>query len=92
MTMDDTFDIPADVVARRVGDEVVILDLGRGTYFGLDPVGARIWELIGNGLPLSQVCETMAVEFDVGLETLECDILSLVNALQDEKLLAVHSE
>ena len=34
--------IPAQVMSRQVGDETVILDLGSGMYFGLDPVGARI--------------------------------------------------
>lgn len=35
--------IPAQVLARRVGEEIVILNLESGVYFGLDPVGARIW-------------------------------------------------
>ena len=91
MTMDDAFDIPAGVVARRVGDEVVILDLDSGTYFGLDPVGARIWELIEEGLVLSQVSEAILTEFDVSRDQLERDILSLVAALQDEKLLSIRS-
>jgi hypothetical protein len=84
--MDDTFDIPPTVVARMVGDEVVILDLDGGTYFGLDPVGARIWELIGEGWPLSRICEVMLVEFDVTRERMERDLLQLVEALREEKL------
>lgn len=84
--MDDTFDIPPTVVARMVGDEVVILDLNGGTYFGLDPVGARIWELIGEGWPLSRICEVMLVEFDVTQERMERDLLQLVEALREEKL------
>ena len=38
----------------QVGDETVILDLASGTYFGLDPVGARIWALMGEGKTLAE--------------------------------------
>jgi hypothetical protein len=47
MNLNDTFSVSAQVMARRVGNETVLLDLASGTYFGLDPVGARIWQLIG---------------------------------------------
>jgi hypothetical protein len=87
--MDDTFDIPPTVVARMVGDEVVILDLDAGTYFGLDPVGARIWELIGEGLTLSNVRDRMLNEYDTQSDTLEQDILELIKALREESLVAV---
>ena len=89
MTMNDTFDIPSTVVARMVGDEVVILDLDAGTYFGLDPVGARIWELIGEGLTLSTVRDRMLNEYDTPRDVLEQDILELIKALRDENLVAV---
>ncbi len=89
MTMDDTFDIPPTVVARMVGDEVVILDLDGGTYFGLDPVGARIWELIGEGLTLLNVCDKMQNEYDTPRDELEQDILELIKALREENLVAV---
>ena len=37
----DKISISPQVVARELGGETVILDLSSGTYFGLDPVGAR---------------------------------------------------
>lgn len=85
--MDDRFEVPAEVVARRVHDEMVLLDLDSGTYFGLDPVGARIWDLVSEGLTLSAVCERMLGEYDVSRETLEHDVLRLVDALTKENLL-----
>ena len=33
------------VVWTALGDEVMILKLDSGIYFGLDQVGARIWKL-----------------------------------------------
>jgi len=86
MTIDDAFEISTGVIAQKVGDEVVVLDVGSGTYFGLDPVGARIWEMIGEGWTLLRICDAMLVEYDVTRETMECDILNLVEALRKENL------
>ena len=59
MNLSDKVNVPPEVMARTVGDETVILDLTSGTYFGLDPVGARIWQLLTEGKSLSAVCDAM---------------------------------
>jgi hypothetical protein len=88
MKLSDTVKIPTQVMARQVGDETVILDLASGTYFGLDPVGARIWQLIGEGKTLAEICATMLEEYEVGREHLETDILRLTGQLLERGLVA----
>ena len=89
MSLSDKMIIPAQVMARQVGDETVILDLASGTYFGLDPVGARIWQLMTEGQTLAQVCETMLAEYEVSREDIERDVLALVQTLADKQLVGV---
>ena len=84
--MDPSFDIPATVVARRVGHEVVILDLESGTYFGLDPVGARVWELMREGRTLAGICDALIVEYEGGRDRIERDVRRLASDLEAEKL------
>ena len=38
----------------------VLLDLESERYFGLDPVGTRIWALLGEGASIGAVVETLA--------------------------------
>lgn len=87
MNPDSAFEVPPHVVARRIGDETVILDLASGTYFGLDPVGARAWELIAEGRSLGAVCAVLLQEYEVAQERLEHDIRDLVRDLQAHGLL-----
>jgi hypothetical protein len=89
MNLTDKPFIPAQVMARQVGDETVILDLGSGTYFGLDPVGARIWQLIGEGKTLGEICDTMLDEFEVTREALERDVIDLADKLLEQKLISI---
>ena len=88
MNLTDKVTIPAQVMAREVGDETVILDLANGTYYGLDPVGARIWHLMAEGQTLTQVCEVMLSEYEVTRENIERDVLALVQTLLERKLVS----
>ena len=89
MSLSDIVTIPSQVMARQVGNESVILDLASGTYYGLDPVGARIWQLMTEGQTLAQVCETMLAEYEVSREDIERDVLALVQNLADKQLVGV---
>ena len=92
MRLSDQVSIPPQVLTRTVGDEVVILDLATGTYFGLDPVGARIWELIGEGKTLVEVCDQMLDEYEVSREELERDTLRLAEELVEQGLIAASAD
>ena len=87
MNLSDKVSIPAQVMARQVGEETVILDLAAGAYFGLDPVGARIWALMGEGHTLAEVCATMLADYEVEREQLEADVLRLATELAERGLI-----
>lgn len=89
MNLRDIVSIPKSVMARRVGDEVIVLDLTGGEYFGLPEVGARIWELLLDGKSLVEVAGVIVSEYDVDRTTAERDVLSLVADLSDKGLLVV---
>ena len=88
MNPGDKIMIPAQVVARQVGEETVILDLGSGTYFGLDATGARIWQLMGEGKTLAEICEVMLAEYEVSREAIERDVLALAEELCAKQLIS----
>jgi len=89
MTLSDRVEIPPQVMTRTVGDEVVVLDLATGTYFGLDPVGARIWELMADGKALGEICDRMLEEYEVTREELERDTLRLAEDLNGQGLIQI---
>lgn len=91
MNLADKVTIPPQVMARQVGDETVILDLASGTYYGLDAVGARIWQLLGEDKNLAEVCEAMLAEYDVTREEFERDLDDLLTALAGKGLIGLGS-
>ena len=70
------------VVFKPVGNEMVLLDFRSGMYFGLDPVGVRIWQLIAAEHSLAVIVETLVHEYEVERETLERDVDALIAELE----------
>lgn len=89
MNLTDKASISPQVVAREVGNETVLLDLASGTYFGLDPIGARMWQLLEEGRSLTDVCAIMFNEYDVPRDVLERDTLELAEQLLEKQLISV---
>jgi hypothetical protein len=84
------FTLCPQAISSTVGDETVILDLASGTYFGLDPVGARIWTLLGEGKTVGETRDVLLSEYEVERDRLEADLLALANQLIEENLITMN--
>lgn len=89
VTLNDTLQIPERITFRRVRDEMALLNVDTGVYFGLDETGARMWELLAEHGNLQAVAERMEQEYDVTGEQLRHDLLRLVEELQAKGLIEV---
>lgn len=69
--------------------ESVVLNLQSGVYFGLNPLGARIWELIQRPAKVSEVHQELLKEFEVDASQCEADLLSFLKLLQTHELIRV---
>jgi hypothetical protein len=88
MPGDDRVTVRDGVMFNRVGDEIVLLDLDSGTYFGLDAVGGRVWDLLSNSATIAETIETLLAEFDVARDVLERDVFRLVGELEEKGLIS----
>ena len=86
ISLDSSVEISDDAIFREMDGEAVILNLESGTYFGLDPVGTRIWQLLEEHGNLRAVFDQMRQEFDVEPEVLETDLLRLVGQFAEKGL------
>ncbi len=76
------------VYARDFGEEVVLLDFGKGEYFGLDAVGAEVWRRLEAGDDLGAVATHISAQYEVGRDEALRDIVDLVAQLRERELLA----
>ena len=78
-------------VSSPVCDEIAILGLDQVIFNGLNPTGARIWELVRNPIKVSEVHRTIVEEFDMDEETARKDLLDVLSQLQRAALIEVRS-
>jgi len=83
ITLDSRFIISREALFRDLDGEAVILDLDAGTYFGLNAVGARMWQLLERHGQLRAVFEELRDEYEVAPDDLERDLLALVARLAE---------
>jgi len=81
--------IPEKIIFKKVGEETVLLDFEAGVYYGLDPVGTRMWELLADGRSLEEVAAGMTAEYEVDGETLLRDLRTLIDELASRGLVAL---
>lgn len=79
--------ISDQAIANAVADETVILHLGNGTYYGLDPIGARLWEALAAGECPATICAGLLETYDVTLDRLEADLRELLGELAANDLI-----
>jgi hypothetical protein len=78
--------IKKEVRFRDLQGELVLLNLRTGVYFGLDPVGSRIWQLIEDRRSSTDIVEALLAEYDVARAECEADVREFLAALRDNEL------
>ena len=73
--------------ASKVADETVLLHLESGTYFGLDPLGSRIWRSLSEDQNLRTLSLAIASEHEVKVEQVEADMREFLRELLDHGLI-----
>jgi hypothetical protein len=73
-------------MARRVDDEIVILDIESGQFFAINDVGAFIWDLLEAEVTIEELADAVAAEYGVDTETASGDVDELVKQLVDADL------
>ncbi|KPL12125.1 thymidylate synthase [candidate division BRC1 bacterium SM23_51] len=81
-----------DQVSSNLDGEAAILNLKNGVYYGLDPVGARIWSLIQEPTTVAELRDAIVEEYEVEPDRCERDLLALLRDLAAEGLIEVRDE
>ena len=77
-----------DVICTALNNgESVLLHLNTHTYFSLNETGSRIWSLMGDGLTLGEIGQTIEATYDVSADRAQSCVLELATALREQDLI-----
>ncbi len=74
------------VLSANAGDEIVLMNVENGQYYGLTDTSRAIWELIASPIRVGDLCAMLAETYDVPIVEVENTTLAFLNYLEAQKL------
>jgi hypothetical protein len=76
-----------DVIAKRLDQGTVLVHISTNRIFELNETGARVWELLGQGLDADRIVRHLIDEFDVDYARATDEVKNLLMLLRSEGIL-----
>jgi hypothetical protein len=80
------------LIDAEIDDEIVALNIGHGTCYGMNRVGSRIWTLLKRPIRICDLCAALLAEYRVDPDVCERQVLDLLEELRAEGLIATLEE
>ncbi len=77
------------LTAADLGGEAVVLDPNSGRYYGLNELGARIFDLARKPRAVGHIKEVLLQEYDVAESKLKDDLLAFLHDMEQRRLIEV---
>lgn len=78
--------IDPNVVAQRVGEDVVLVQLQTNRIFELNATGGRVWDLLAAGEAPDSIVSMLVDEFEVDAASLRAELQAFLDTLRENGL------
>ena len=77
------------MVAELSENELVMLSVGRGAYYGMEETAKVIWDYLSEPCSITELVNHLLTRFAVDRQTCEGEVLAFVNELHRDELIRV---
>lgn len=81
-----------EIVFSQMDDEIVMMNLEKGEYYGISPVGSRIWELLETPQTVDDICRTLCKEYAVSPEKCTEEVLIFITQMKEKNIITIIEE
>ncbi len=86
--METKWEISKEVLSSRIDEEVVLMSMEADSYFGLDPIGSQVWELLSEKpATLTELVQTLMEEYEIDEESCKRDVGNFLKEMSERKLI-----
>jgi hypothetical protein len=75
------------IIVQKGAQEVLLFNMDDGSYYALNEVGNRIWELCDGTHGMAEMVCVLAKEYGAPAEMIETDVLELLDDLRSKNLI-----
>lgn len=84
---DQLYQRSPDVLYSPIGEEIVMMSIQNGEYYGSNQVGNRIWELLEKPHTPTELCAQLLEEYEIDEATCNNETLEFLEHLYENKLI-----
>jgi hypothetical protein len=88
-TIDSIIKVSGDVILQELDGEAILLDMQSEIFFGLDPVGTDIWQLLKTHGHVKTVARILAENYQAGEDDLAEKLLDFIDKLRAKGLVEI---
>ena len=92
LSLQTTVIVSAQQVSCPLGDESAILNMKNSVYYGVNPVGASVWNLLKEPKTVEEIRDAILGEYEVDEVRCERDLLALLEEMRSEGLIEVRGD
>jgi Coenzyme PQQ synthesis protein D (PqqD) len=92
LSMESVLVVAKDQISCDLSGEAAILDLKSGVYYGLNAMGAFIWNQIQEPKSIAEVRDAIMDKYEVDAERCENDLMHLLGELVSRGLVELKDE
>ena len=75
-----------DVVWRKIGEELVVLELSTSTYLTLNIAAAHLWVVLADGATVGELVDSLCNKYGISPEKSRNDVDAFLCALREREL------
>ena len=86
--MNTRWQVSQEVLSSKIDEEIILMSIKADSYFGIDPVGSQVWEIISKQpLTTSEIVQLMMEDYEVDEETCRADVQAFIDSMYARKLI-----
>jgi ethanolamine ammonia-lyase large subunit len=89
LTLNSTIQRNPEVIAAEADQDLIMISVATGYYYGVSDVAREIWDAIGSPKRISDLVDDLTAKYEIDSYSCEEQTLSFLSALLDEGLLQV---
>lgn len=78
-----TFIRNQETISGQIDAELVMVDIEKGSYFSLNSVATRIWELLENPITSEDLCDLLLKEYEVSSAQCQTDVEEYLSKMKE---------
>ncbi|MFW5886210.1 MAG: lasso peptide biosynthesis PqqD family chaperone [Bacteroidota bacterium] len=77
------------LIEGNVDNEVLLLSIDSGKYYGLDDIGTRIWEMLGKPMKIVDIVAVLQKEYNVDEQICREETLEYLDELLLNEIISI---